>query len=192
MRGGQRKAARRGTHYELAVFAARKIQKLNFALKAKSEAEYEVALTQSLNSSRKLKDYLITQKESEPVEKITPADVFGFRHRPDLTIGNDGTAIELKVIHNGQAIREALGQALCYRTWYRFVILVLLDLTKDKIMVNRCRDKTSNAYKLLQGLTDMNIFTIVGPAGHGKNIAFLPLQRRATVKRSQIPKGKEQ
>ena len=118
-------------------------------------------VTTCLGSSCKLRRYLITQKEAEPVEKITPTNVFGFRHRPDLALGMDGTAIELKAIYSGQAVREAIGQALFYRTLYRFAIIVLVDLTKDRIVVKECEDKKSPGYQLLRGLCDeLNILVI--------------------------------
>ena len=172
---GLRASTKRGIHYELAHFAAKRIAKQNFLLKIKSESDYEMVITTSLGSSRKLRPYLITQKDAEPVEKITTADVFGFKHHPDLTIGNDGTAIELKVIHHGQSIREAIGQALCYRTHYRFAIMALLDRTKDRTVVSRCADKNSHAHHLLQALSnECGVFTIVGPVGQRKNISFFP------------------
>lgn len=172
---GLRTSTRRGTHYELAVFAAKRLAKQNFMLKVKNESDYEMVVTTSLGSSRKLRPTLITQKDTIPVEKITTADVFGFKHHPDLTIGNDGTAIELKVIQSGHSIREAIGQALCYRTHYRFAIMALMDLTKDRLVVNRCADKNSPAHKLLKSLCDeCGIFTIVGPMAQRKNVAFIP------------------
>jgi predicted solute-binding protein len=175
MGSGQRTSPRKGIHFDLSIFAARKIRNLNFLLKAKNESEFEIALTQSLNSSRKLRNYLITQKEADPVEKITSAQVFGFRHKPDLTIGNDGTAIKLKVVKGGSGIREALGQALCYRTYYGFVILVLIDQTRNKTLVEKAMDRNSPGHKLLRSMCDeFNVFTVVGPLGQRKNIAFIP------------------
>lgn len=53
------------------------------------------------------------------MEKITKASLFGFIHRPDVSIGIDGTAIEIKVISTGQSVRDILGQAIAYRMHYR-------------------------------------------------------------------------
>lgn len=101
--------------------------------------------------------------------------MFGFSHRPDASIGNDGTAIEIKVIAGGQGARDILGQAIAYRMQYRFVILVLVDQTDDARIVALCRDKESNECSLFLGMAEkMNVFTIVGPLAKSKNITFGP------------------
>ena len=99
--------------------------------------------------------------------------MFGFSHRPDVSIGIDGTAIEIKVISTGQSVRDILGQAIAYRMHYRFVILVLVDQTEDRKVVELCRSRESQEYSLLSGLSEtMNIFTVVGPVDQSKNVAF--------------------
>jgi hypothetical protein len=99
--------------------------------------------------------------------------LFGFNHRPDVSIGNNGTAIEIKVISTGHDIRDILGQAIAYRMRYRFVILVLVDQTDGHKVVELCKSKGSQEFTLLSGLaSDMNIFTVVGPISQSKNVVF--------------------
>lgn len=164
-----------GTHYDLALFAARKLKKANILLKGKSERSYEHTIIAHLQSSPKLRKNLITQIGEEEVDKIANANLFGFNHRPDTTIGNDGTAIEIKVVKSASAIRDILGQGIVYRMHYRFVILVFVDNTPDRQIVKMCSDKYSQEYSLLHGLAKTHhIYSVVGPKGVSKNIVFLP------------------
>ncbi len=168
-------SARRGQHFDLAMFALNKLRTANLMLKGNSEREFEQAIVGHLQSSPKLRKNLITQVDDNEVEKITQAKLFGFSHRPDATIGNDGTAIEIKVIYGGQATRDILGQSFAYRMQYRFTILVLVDQTEDGRLVSLCSDKTSQEHALFHGMVEeMNVFTVVGPLGQSKNLVFKP------------------
>ena len=168
-------ARRSGVHFELAKTAVRRLKKANLLLKGKTEKHFEHAVVAFLEGSSRLRQNLITQVGKEEVEKISQAALFGFKHRPDTTIGNDGTAIELKVVTTSTSVRVLLGQALAYRMAYRFVILVLVDNTPGRQVVKLCRDKKSQEYALLTGLAEeFNIFTVVGPGERGKdNLSFL-------------------
>jgi len=165
--------AKRGQHFELAEFAISKLKGVNLLVKGKTENHFEHTIVSYLQASPKLRQNLITQIGIDEVEKITKASLFGFSHRPDVSIGIDGTAIEIKVISTGQSVRDILGQAIAYRMHYRFVILVLVDQTEDRKVVELCRSKESQEYSLLSGLSEtMNIFTVVGPVDQSKNVAF--------------------
>ena len=167
-------SAKRGQHYELATFAVRRLKKVNVLVKGKTERHFEHTIISHLQASSKLRPNLITQIGVEEVEKIIPGVLFGFSHRPDVSIGKDGTAIEIKVVSSGHSVRDILGQAIAYRMHYRFVILVLIDKTADRNIVNLCQSKDSSESSLLSGLADkMNVFTIVGPVGQSKNLAFV-------------------
>ena len=167
-------ATRRGQHYELATFAVKKLKSANLALKGKSEREFEQAIVGHLQSSPKIRKNLITQVGTDEVEKITQAKLFSFSHRPDASIGIDGTAVEIKVISGGQSSRDVLGQAIAYRMQYRFVILVLVDVTEDRRIVSTCADKHSSEFSLFTGMADqMNVYTIVGPLAQSKNLCFV-------------------
>ena len=167
--------AKRGQHFDLATLAMKKLKSANLALKGKSEREFEQAVIGHLQSSPTLRKNLITQVGTDEVEKITQANLFGFCHRPDASIGNDGTAIEIKVISGGQSARDILGQSIAYRMQYRFVIIVLVDGTEDRKIVDLCKDKNSKEYSLFTGLAEtMNVFSIIGPDGPSKNVSFEP------------------
>jgi len=168
-------STRRGQHFELAKFAVNKLKSANLKLKGKSEREYEQAIIGHLQSSPRLRNNLITQVGSDEVEKITQAKLFGFSHRPDASIGNDGTAIEIKVVSGGQATRDILGQSIAYRMQYRYVILVIVDTTSDGRIIELCLDKKSQEHSLFTGMADkMNVFSVIGPLSQSKNKVFLP------------------
>lgn len=166
-------AAKRGQHYGLAIFAAHKLKSVNLMVKGQSERQFEMTVVSHLQASPRLRKNLITQIGVDEVEKITQATLFGFSHRPDISIGNDGTAIEIKVITSGQSVRDVIGQGLAYRMHYRFVILVLIDQTEDRQIVKLCRLKGSRESLLLSELAEsMNILTIIGPLRQSRNIVF--------------------
>ena len=164
---------KKGVHYDLVKFTVGKLKKANLLVKGKSEKHYEHTIVSHLQASPKLRKNLITQIGEEEVEKITQANLFGFKHRPDTTIGKDGTAIEIKVVTGSQSIREILGQSIAYRMHYRFVILVIIDHTPERHIVELCADKNTQEYELLGGLAEeLNIFSIIGPKAQHDNIAF--------------------
>jgi hypothetical protein len=168
-----RQGKQTGKHYDLAKDAIKRINKIDFLIKAKDEKDYEHCLRTQLKSSRKLRPFLIDHIDKDPKVIMTRSDFFGFRHSPDITIGDDGTAIELKLIKSGQALRDMLGQALCYRTNYRFVILVFIAEDSENPFIALCKDKKCAEFKLLNALAkDFNIFSIVGPQPNRKNLAF--------------------
>ncbi len=167
--------AKRGQHFDLVNLAIKKLKSANLALKGKSEREFEQAVISHLQSSPTIRKNLITQVGTDEVDKITQANLFGFSHRPDASIGKDGTAIEIKVISGGQSAREILGQSIAYRMHYRFVIIVLIDESEDRQVVELCKDKESKEFSLFTGLAEtMNVFSIIGPDGPSKNVGFAP------------------
>jgi hypothetical protein len=194
---------KKGQHYELAMFALNKAKKVNLLLKGQTEKHFEFTIVSHLQSSPRLRKNLVTQIGMDEVEKMTKASLFGFSHWPDVSIGNSGTAIEIKVVQGGPGMRDILGQAIAYRMHYRFVILVVIDQTPECKIVELCRDKTSQEYRLLSGLADeLNVFSIVGPLGQSKNVVFSgrrpvaregkhPMDGKAEVAPKVAPKPKD-
>ena len=150
--------AKRGQHYELAMFALSKLKKLDLLVKGQSEKLFEYSIVSRLQASPKLRPHLKNQIGLNKDVKITKADLFGFKHRPDASIDEDGTAIEIKIIKTGQSIRDILGQAIAYRMYYRFVILVLVDQTEGRKIVELCRSRDSQECSLLSGLAGTMIY----------------------------------
>jgi hypothetical protein len=177
-------AKKKGQHYDLAMFALKKACKVNLLLKGQTEKHFEYTIVSHLQSSPRMRKNLITQIGVDEVQKMTKASLFGFSHWPDVSIGNSGTAIEIKVVAGGPGIRDILGQAIAYRMHYRFVILVLIDQTEDSKIVELCQNKENQEYQLLSGLASaLNIFTIVGPLGQSKNVVFSGRSKRGAAKR---------
>jgi hypothetical protein len=146
--------AKRGQHFQLANLVLKKLKCANLALKGRSEREFEQAVISHLQSSPIIRKNLITQVGTDEVDKITHANLFGFSHRPDASIGKDGTAIEIKIISGGQATRDILGQSIAYRMHYRFVIIVLVDGSENRQIVELCKDKKSKEFLLLIELAE--------------------------------------
>jgi hypothetical protein len=173
---GFKTGLRTGKHYELAIAAIKRIKRMNFLLKGKDERDCEFSLVSRLESSRKLRPHLITQVSNDPKHAdvvMTRADFFGFRHSPDVAIGADGTAIDLKLIKGSHSIRDMLGQGICYRTNYRFVVLVFIGSSSTEPFIDLCRDKKSPECSFLTALaSDFNIFSVIGPGPNDRNIAF--------------------
>jgi hypothetical protein len=188
MKLGFVKSSKKGLHYGLVKHAIVKLKTANLLVKGKSKNGFEIGIISHLEASPRLREKITTQIGINGEERISNANLFGFKHWPDASIGytekgNDvedkgGTAIEIKVVSTGQDVNDILGQALAYRMYYRFVILVIVDQTEDKKVVELCQTKNSREYDLLSALGDaMNIFTVVGPVGRSENIAFLPVNK---------------
>ena len=166
---------RHGIHYDLALETLNMLEKVNVKLKNHTEKHFEHSVVSFLESNKNLKENLITQIGEEEVDKIEHSKLFGFRHRPDITIGNDGTAIEIKLINGSQDVRDILGQGLVYRMYYRFVIIFMIDNTSDKRIVEKCENNECQESELLNGLCDnFNVFTVIGPKKRSENLAFKP------------------
>jgi hypothetical protein len=171
---GLKVVRRTGTHYDLAELAVKRLRHANLLVKGRTEKDFELSVIAHLHASPSLRKNLITQVGQDEVEKIHQASLFGFKHRPDTTIGLDGTAIEIKVVSGGSDIRTILGQSIAYRMDYRFVVLVLVDVTDDRQVVWLCKNKRSREHGLLAGLAEtFNIFSVVGPLSQSRNLAFL-------------------
>ena len=172
---GFKPSRRTGVHYDLADLAVRRLRAVDLMLKGRSERHFEHTIVSHLSASPRIRKNLIPQIGEDEVEKIHPASLFGFRHRPDAAIGRDGTAIEIKVVDGGPSVRDILGQAIAYRMDYRFVILVLVDQTEGHRLVKLCGDRKSRECKLLTSLSSsFNVFSVIGPQSRGKNLVFRP------------------
>jgi hypothetical protein len=175
MRYGLMRADKKGDHFELALRAIHQIKNADLLRKADDEWTYANILVTALQASKKVKPHINDQTRKEQEQRLIKVPAFSFDHIPDITIDNDGTAIEIKLIKCGNDLRDCLGQALIYRFAYRFAIMVLIDLTERRTFVESLRRKDSNEARLLRDMCDnLNIMTIIGPIGKSKNLAFVP------------------
>ena len=90
---------------------------------------------------------------------------FGKKHRPDLTLGDDGIAVEVKFI-TYHGLTSAIGQGFLYRQQYKFVVLILVISEERKsIYLDLEVGKETDLEDTLRHLaSEMNIFTYVVPA----------------------------
>ena len=188
MRFGLMRADKKGDHFELALRAIHQIKNADLLKKADDEWTYANILVTALQASRKLKPHINDQTSKDQEQRLIKVPAFSFDHIPDITIDNDGTAIEIKLIKGWNDLRDCLGQALVYRFAYRFAIMVLIDLTEQRAFVETLRRKDSSEAKLLRDMCDnLNIMTIVGPLGKSKNLAFIPKPLRAVKGPKRTP-----
>lgn len=130
---------------------------------------------------------LITMKNSFNSKVICQIDktttvksvyCFGKNHRPDITLDENGIALELKFVTYA-GLKDAIGQGYLYRLRYKFVFLILV-ISEDRshIYADLDTNKEKDLHDTLRHLADkMNIFTYVVPAfeikpGMKKSIGF--------------------
>ncbi len=168
---------RRGKYWDDAKELDSIINDYPFHTTGKNERDFENGFATTLmNNKEKFNSEVITQ-----IDKTTTVQsvyCFGKRHRPDMTLDNDGIAIELKFV-NYAGLQDAIGQGYLYRLNYRFVFLILvISESRRKIYDDLDTKEEKDLKDILQHLADtMNIFTYVVPAfkikpGMKKYISF--------------------
>ena len=139
------------------------INKFPFYTTGKSERDFENGFPVNLMSSKeKFNCQVITQIDKSAT--VGSIYCFGKNHRPDMTLDENGIAVELKFITYA-GIKEAIGQGYLYRLKYRFVFLVLV-ISEDKkpFYFDLDTGKEKLLEDALQHLVDnMNIFTYIVP-----------------------------
>lgn len=87
------------------------------------------------------------------------------KHRPDITLNENGVAIELKFITYA-GLKDAIGQGYLYKLRYKFVFLVLIISEERAFIYDDLHSKKEkDLHDTLRHLADnMNIFTYVVPA----------------------------
>jgi hypothetical protein len=168
---------RRGKYWDDAKTMDSIIGDFPFNTTGRNERDFEngfattlLAMKSSFNSE------VIAQIDKS--KTVTSVYCFGKNHRPDITIGESGIAVELKFI-SYDGLTNAIGQGYVYRLSYKFVFMILIISENRKFIY---ADLDSHAEKgledTLQHLADnMNIFTYVVPAfnirpGERKCISF--------------------
>jgi hypothetical protein len=149
------KSSRKGSQqWEDLQKALRVIKSLDLDITIKEERNLEDRLAAVLSGH--FKDF-IDQRSIKQVMTMVP--LFDHSHRPDMSIGTDNVAFEMKLIKDANSFREAIGQAIIYRTGYRFVVIVWKDLTSQKRYKKAFENEREKA--LVEELEEMNIFCVV-------------------------------
>jgi len=155
---------RRGTLWEDSQTLDQIIQDFPFNTTGKSEHDFEIGFSNTLMANKSsFKNKLISQIDKSTTVKSVYC--FGKKHRPDLTINEDGIAIEIKFVSYA-GLNEAIGQAYIYRLRYRFVFLILvMSEARKNVYENLAVGKEKDLEDILSSLSaSMNIFTYVVPA----------------------------
>jgi len=135
------------------------------------ERNFELRFSSLLDANKnKLNGTLISQQNKDTTVKQIYC--FGKKHRPDMTINDDGIAIEIKYINeNFDGVKMALGQSFMYRLRYKFVINVIVISEKNKDVYEKALNgEEKDLEDILKYLADdMNVFTYIVPAFSLKN-----------------------
>ena len=163
---GFEKGIRRGSLWDDVITIDAIIKKTRFNLTGRSEREFELAFTQTLvaNSDR-LNGKIFSQTDQETIVKSVYC--FGKRHRPDLTINEDGIAFEIKYLSDSlDGIKFALGQGMLYRLRYKFVFNILILAKSHKETYSKAsKGEERDLEDIFKYLGDeTNIFSYIVPA----------------------------
>ena len=148
-----------------------------FHTTGKNERDFETGFATSLiTMQRDFSSKVVTQIDKSST--VRSVYCFGKKHRPDMTLGENGIAIELKFITYA-GLKDAIGQGYLYRLRYRFVVLVLIVSEQRKVIYEDLAiGKEKDLEDTLRHLANsMNIFSYVVPAfvlkpGTSKCIGF--------------------
>jgi len=139
--------------------ARRILSKLNLRKTDTKERQFENRIA-TLLDTQKFNEHFIDQRSSR--DSMTQVPVFGSNHRPDMSIGVGGTAFEVKLTTHGNKVKDALSQAIFYRTHYRFVIIVLVDITKNGKIYELLKSRKSLERKMIKDFErELNIFVVI-------------------------------
>ena len=90
------------------------IKNTRFNLTGKSEREFELAFMSAVAANKdRIKGEIHSQVDKDTV--VRSVYLFGKKHRPDLTINEDGIAVEIKFLSNSlDGLKQAIGQSIFY------------------------------------------------------------------------------
>ena len=149
---------RRGAYWEDCQRAIEVLNNMNLQRSDEYERLFEGRISQVLDGMS-FNDKFIDQRSTQDV--LTRVTLFGSDHRPDMSVGDDGTAIEVKLVHHGSKVKEALSQAIFYRAHYRFVIVILIDITEDGQINKLIDDQETTEAAMVKDFDEyMNIFIV--------------------------------
>jgi hypothetical protein len=152
------------------------IKNTRFNLTGKTEREFELAFMSSVSANRdRIHGDIHSQVDKGTI--VRSVYLFGKKHRPDLTINEDGIAVEIKFLSNNlDGLKQAIGQSIFYRVRYRFVMnLFVIDEKYKDTYLKGANDEEKDLEEILKDLSsDMNIFSYLVPAFNpGPNVKAL-------------------
>jgi len=147
---------KRGQYWESLQKAKNIIERLSLDIHTEKESKFEDRISGALQPN--FSDFIDQRNVKQTITRVT---LFGHDHRPDMSIGTDGIAIEVKVAKTGQSFREAIGQSFIYRMGYRFVLVIWIDNTKQKIYKKSLLDLETKEKDFLRELEEHNIFCLI-------------------------------
>jgi len=161
---GYAASKRRGALWEDAHKLNQIIHDFPFNTTGKSEREFETGFSTALMATRSIfKNKVISQIDKSST--VRSVFCFGKNHRPDLTINEDGIALEIKFVEY-EGLKQAIGQGYVYRLRYKFVFLILIISEERKHVYEAwATGKEKDLEDILSDLSSrMNIFTYIVPA----------------------------
>ncbi|RFF29164.1 hypothetical protein [Wenzhouxiangella sediminis] len=161
---GFERGVRRGRIWDDANLLHKQIMRFPFATTGNTENAFERGFATTLMATEEqYNEEVVTQiKKGVSVQSVY---AFGKKHRPDMTLGENGIAVEMKFIRYG-GLKDAIGQGYLYRLKYKFVFLVLIlsesrKEVYDSIENGEEKDLDDVLHQLAE---DLNIFTYLVPA----------------------------
>jgi hypothetical protein len=163
---GFEKSYKRGSVWNDVKAIDKIIKNGKYNLTLKKEREFENTFASWLTVSKgNINGKIISQQNQETLVKSVYC--FGKKHRPDMSIDEDGIAIELKYISDSfDGVKTAIGQSIIYRLRYKFVINVFIisESNKDVYLkaVNSEEKDLEDIFKHLS--EELNVFSYLVPA----------------------------
>jgi hypothetical protein len=161
---GHMPTRRRGLLWSDANRLNKIIREFPFNTTGKTEREFETGFSTAIIANHSAFNHSVISQidKSKTVESVF---CFGKKHRPDLTIGSDGIAIEIKLV-TYDGLKQAIGQAYIYRLKYRFVFLILvMSEARKQVYESFALGKERDLEDILTQLAERNnIFTYIVPA----------------------------
>lgn len=171
---------RRGRVWEDAKTLHEAIMEFPFQTTGSSESDFERGFATTLMATKKFYNCdVITQIDRNST--VQSVYCFGKKHRPDMTLGENGVAIEMKFITYA-GLKDAIGQGHLYRLRYKFVFLVLIIAESRKSVYEKIENgQEKDLEDTLHHIAEtMNIFSYIAPSyrirqpGVRKVVSFFP------------------
>ena len=135
-----------------------------FQTTGSSESDFERGFATTLMATKKQYNCdVITQIDKNST--VQSVYCFGKKHRPDMTLDENGIAVEMKFVTYA-GLKDAIGQGYLYRLRYKFVFLVLIIAESRKVVYEEIENGQEKGLEdMLHHLSDtMNIFSYIAPA----------------------------